>query len=82
MIFGGLSILASCDVRRYGPVITYLAWATMAFGAVMTGIDAMARMPKYWTLAEGPPTFVIGLLILLLVRRLRTEQVNSRTVEQ
>ena len=73
VIFGGLTILASCDVRRYGPVITYLAWTTMTFGAVVTGIDAMARMPTYWTLAEGPPTFVIGLEILLLNNRVQRD---------
>ena len=68
-MMGGLTILASLDVRRYGPVITYLAIATMAFGVVMIGVDAMAKMPTYWTLFEGPPTFVIGLAVLLLNRR-------------
>jgi hypothetical protein len=68
-MFGGVTILASRDVRRYGPVITYLASVAMVFGAVITGVDALARMPTYWTLAEGPPTIVIGLVILLLNRR-------------
>jgi hypothetical protein len=72
-MFGGLTILASFDVRRFGPVISYLAIATMAFGVVITGVDAMAKMPTYWTLTEGPPTFVIGLVILLLNRRVRRD---------
>ena len=71
--FGGLSILVSRDVRRFGPLITYLASVTIAFGVVITGIDAMAGMPTYWTLVEGPPTFVIGLVILLLNRRVRRD---------
>lgn len=70
-VFGGLTILVSRDVRRFGPLITYLAWVTMAFGVVITGIDALAGMPTYWTLAEGPPTFVVGLMILLLNRRVQ-----------
>jgi hypothetical protein len=72
-MFGGLIILASLDVRRFGPVITYLAVVFMAFGVVITGVDLMAKMPMYWTLAEGPPTFVIGLMILLLNRRVQRE---------
>ena len=72
-MFGGLTILASLDLRRFGPVITYLASVTMAFGVVITGVDAMAKMPTYWTLVEGPPTFVIGLVILLLNRRVQRD---------
>lgn len=72
-MFGGLTILASLDVRRFGPVITYLAIVTMAFGVVITGVDATAKMPTYWTLTEGPPTFVIGLVILLLNRRVQRD---------
>jgi len=72
-MFGGLTILVSLDVRRFGPVITYLAVGTMAFGVVITGVDAMAKMPTYWTLVEGPPTFVIGLVILLLNRRVQRD---------
>lgn len=69
VIFGGLAIFVSMDVKRYGPVIVYLAYATMAFGVLLTGIDAMAGLPTYWTLFEGPPTIIIGAVILLLVRR-------------
>ena len=87
-VFGGLTILASLDVRRFGPVITYLAIAAVAFGVVITGVDVMAKMPTYWTLAEGPPTFVIGLVILLLNRRVQRDAdstvaktgLNSRSI--
>ena len=78
-VFGGLSILVSLDVRRFGPVITYLAWVTMAFGVVITGVDVMAGMPAYWTLAEGPPTLAVGLVILLLNRRVQRDAVSSVT---
>lgn len=69
VVFGGLSILVSRDLRRFGPVITYVAIASMAFGVVITGVDGVAKMPTYWTPAEGPPTSTIGLAILLLNRR-------------
>jgi hypothetical protein len=37
--------------------------------ALLTGIDAVAGMPAYWTLLEGPTTVILGVVILLLVRR-------------
>jgi hypothetical protein len=39
--------LARRYVDRSGPVITYLAVVTMAFGVVITGADALAKMPTY-----------------------------------
>ena len=65
-LIGGLTLLASLVVQRSGPVTTYWAIATMVLGVVMIGVDAMAKMPTYWTLGHGPPGFVIGLVILLL----------------
>ena len=68
-IFGGLAIVVSMDVKRYAPIIRFFAYATMAFGVAITGIDAMAGLPAYWTIFEGPPTVVLGVVILCLVRR-------------
>ena len=72
-MFGGMAIFVSMDVKRYGSVIVYLAYATMAFGVLLTGIDAMAGPPTYWTPFEEPPTLIIGAVILLLVRRANRE---------
>ena len=68
-IFGGLAIVISTDVPRYAPIIRFFAYVTLAFGVLITGIDAIAGMPTYWTLFEGPTTFILGVVILLLVRR-------------
>ena len=68
-IFGGLCIAVSMDVRRYAPIISFLAYTTIAFGVLMIGIDMYAHMPTYWALYEGPLTIVMGIVILLLVRR-------------
>ena len=68
-IFGGLAIVVSTDVRRYAPIIRFLAYVTLAFGVLLTGIDLVVGMPAAWTLFEGPPTFILGVVILLLVRR-------------
>jgi hypothetical protein len=63
---GGLAIVISTDVLRYAPIIRFFAYVTLAFGALITGIDSIAGMPTSWTLFEGPPTFILGVVILLL----------------
>jgi hypothetical protein len=68
-ILGGLTIFVSTDVVRYAPVIRFFAYVTVAFGILLTGIDAVAGMPTYWTLFEGPTTVILGVVILVLVRR-------------
>ena len=70
-IFGGLMVLVSFDVQRYAPIIRYLAYVALAFGVLIMGIDAMAGMPRYWTMFEGPMTFILGVAILLLARRVK-----------
>jgi len=81
-IFGVLTILVSTDVLRYAPIIRFLAYVTLAFAVLITGIDWMAGLPTYWTLLEGPPTFILGIVILLLVRRVqRRNGSGSRPME-
>ena len=59
----------STDLQRYGPIIHVFAYVTMALGLLITGIDLVAGMPTCWTLFEGPTTFFLGVVILLLARR-------------
>ena len=68
-VFGGLVIVVSTDVRRYARIIRFLAYVTLAFGVLITGIDLVVGMPTSWTLFEGPTTFILGVVILLLARR-------------
>lgn len=65
-IHGGLLLLASSDVRRYAPVITYLAIADGLFGFALIAIDIDAGLPWYWTAAEGPGVIVASAIILPL----------------
>lgn len=67
-VHGGLLVLLSRDVRRFAPVIVYVAWAGVAFGAVMIGVDLVAGMPRYWSLGEGPLIVLLGALMLWLAR--------------
>ena len=67
-IQGGLMIVLASDVRRFAPVVVYVALADIAFGAAMVAIDLHAGMPLYWTVGEGPTILVVGLLTLWLAR--------------
>jgi len=69
-IKGGLYLLLSTDVVRYAPVIGYVAWSTVAFGLLMLAVDVHAGMPWYWICGEGPPVAIVGLILLVLHRRL------------
>ena len=66
---GGLLLLVAGDIQRYRSVLLYLGIVTAAGGVLLTGIDLHAGMPTWWTLCEGPPVALIGVLITWLVLR-------------
>jgi hypothetical protein len=70
-LHGALVVFLSFDVRRYRPVITFLAAAALVHGAIMAGIDFAEGMPRPWALAEGPCFAATGAVVLLLQRRAR-----------
>jgi hypothetical protein len=67
---GGLLVLAATDIRRYGPIITYVGFALIAFAGGVTAIDLSAGLPLFWVAGEGGTTFVMGAIILACRRRL------------
>ena len=67
---GVLLFALSGDVRRHRPVIRILGWATAGLGICVFLIDLQAPMPAWWTAGEGPPVFVLGLLLAYLAGRL------------
>lgn len=68
-IHGGLYLVIASNLRRYAGVLTYVACANVVFGVLMVGIDLKARLPWYWTLAEGPPVAAFGVLLLGMLRK-------------
>jgi len=72
-IYGGLMVLLARDVRRFAPVIVYLAVTGLAFGVVMIGVDFAAGMPRYWSVGEGPLVLVLSSVILWLARGIRRD---------
>jgi len=66
---GGLMLVLSLDVRRYLPVVFYVAATSLALGVLAIVVDASLGMPWWWTLGEGPPLLVFGALVLWSWRR-------------
>jgi hypothetical protein len=66
VIHGVLCLLLSTDVRRFGPVITYVAVAEMAFAGLVFWIDRRAGMPWQWTWVEAPVIIAVSGLVLIL----------------
>ncbi|MEM8963858.1 MAG: hypothetical protein AAGD38_20410 [Acidobacteriota bacterium] len=67
-------LLLARDIRRYLPVIALFGWLDLVFGVAMLGIDLHAGMPWWWTAFEGPGLFVVGIITLSLVFRVRAAQ--------
>lgn len=66
---GGLLLVLSSDVRRFRPVLRFVAWATIGLGLALTAIDVQAGLPSWWALLEGPWVVITGSLLLWLVGR-------------
>ena len=70
-LHGALLLFIATDVRRYLPVLRFLAFAGILFGAVMLGIDYFVGMPVPWMVGEGPSVVVFSGVILWLTGRQR-----------
>ena len=68
---GGLLLLIAGDPARHVAIVKYMAFTYVAFGLIMLAIDLDAGMPTWWTLAEGPPIAMTGVLMAVLARDLR-----------
>jgi hypothetical protein len=66
---GGLLLVVASNLQRYRPIVLYFGVATAIGGVLLTGIDLHAGMPTWWTLVEGPPVALMGLLITGLILR-------------
>jgi hypothetical protein len=70
---GALLVFVANDLRRYLPVVRFLALAGAVFGAMMLAIDWGVGMPLPWTIGEGPWVILLSGVILWLAGRLPPE---------
>ena len=69
---GGLLLALSTDVRRFRPVLLFVAWATVGLGLALTLIDFHAAMPSWWAFTEGPWVALTGALLIWLTSKTRS----------
>ena len=65
---GALLLLISRDPVKYRTIVQFVAVMNIIFGAIMFVIDVHAGLPWWWTLGEGPPIIVFGVVIGYLNR--------------
>jgi hypothetical protein len=79
-LHGALLVYVSVDIRRFLPVVKFLAVLGIVFGAGMIALDVVAGMPWWWTVNEGPFVMVLGAVLLWLARRVGVEPpANTRS---
>lgn len=64
-------LFLSRDVRRYLPLIAFMAWVAVVSGVAMLAIDLISDIPLFWTVIEGPGYIAIASAVLALRRRVR-----------
>jgi hypothetical protein len=65
-IHGAVLVGLSLNVGRYRPLIAVVGLIHALAGITFLGIDVSSGKPWYWTMSEGPPVTVGGLLITWL----------------
>ncbi len=68
-LHGALLVYLSFQVRRFAPVIRFLAAMGVVFGAIMLGIDLAVGMPWWWTWGEGPLVVPVYAFVYCLAAR-------------
>ncbi|MGA2253398.1 MAG: hypothetical protein ABSG53_01950 [Thermoguttaceae bacterium] len=66
---GAVQVFVSLDVRRFLPVVKFMAVLTFLFGLWMTALDVFVGMPLFWIVCEGPVIFLLGCVVLWLTGR-------------
>jgi hypothetical protein len=67
-IHGALLLLISRDPVRYRTIVQFVAVMNVVFGVILVLIDWHAGLPWWWTLGEGPPIIVFGIVLAFLNR--------------
>lgn len=65
---GVLLLIVSTDTVRYRPIVSFVAAMNFTFGIIVLAVDLHAGLPLWWTLAEGPPIALFGVVVAMLNR--------------
>ncbi len=75
---GALLFFVSWDVRRYLPVVKFVAALTILFGLWLTALDVVIGMPTLWTIYEGLILFLLYGVVLWLTGHVRGIAVEEK----
>ena len=73
---GVLLLIISGDPIRYRAIVSYVAVMNILFGLIVLAIDIHAGMPLAWTVVEGPPILLFGIVLTLLNRPARGDSLT------
>lgn len=74
---GAVLLFVSLDIRRFLPVVKFVAVMTILFGLWMTALDYFVGMPVFWIAAEGPSLFVLYCVVLWLTGQVQDQREND-----
>lgn len=69
VLHGAMILFLVTDVRRYWPLIRFLAFAAIVHGVILAAIDSIEGLPLWWRLIEGSCVALTGLTVLFLQRK-------------
>ncbi|MBN1126492.1 MAG: hypothetical protein JXA82_15915 [Sedimentisphaerales bacterium] len=69
-IVGAFLMLISFDIEQYRPLLKLSGWIAILGGIGVTYLDAILKLPAFWTWMEGPLTILLGIAILWLLPRI------------
>lgn len=72
---GAILLFISLNPDRYRPLICFLGVLTLLGGVGVTILDAVLRLPLFWTASEGPLTILLGVALIVLARPMGKEPV-------
>jgi hypothetical protein len=72
---GAVLLFLSLNVRRYVPVVKFVAVVTILFGLGMLALDVAVGMPPFWIACEGPALFLLYCVVLWLTGRVQGKPV-------
>ena len=69
---GAVLLFLSLDVRRFLPVVKFVAVLTILFGLGMLALDVLIGMPSFWIACEGPALFLLYCVVLWLTSHVQS----------
>ena len=68
---GVLVLVISSDLAHYRRLIVYMGVGHLVFAPLLAYVDLQAEVPLTWALSEALSTAIVGVVILVLVARVR-----------